>query len=76
MLLFAFAITLIACNSEKTTTLNVDFEKFELENGLQVVMHVDKSDPIVAVELMAHVGSAREIEGRTGFAHYFGCLLG
>ncbi|MDG1040854.1 MAG: pitrilysin family protein [Polaribacter sp.] len=75
MLLFAFAITLIACNSEKTTTLNVDFEKFELENGLQVVMHVDKSDPIVAVELMAHVGSAREIEGRTGFAHLFEHLL-
>ena len=75
-LLFAFAIVIIACNPEKkASTLNVDFEKFELENGLQVVMHVDKSDPVVAVELMAHVGSAREIEGRTGFAHLFEHLL-
>ncbi len=74
--LFAFAIVLIACNTEeKETSLNVPFEKFELENGLQVVMHVDKSDPVVAVELMAHVGSAREIEGRTGFAHLFEHLL-
>jgi zinc protease len=75
-LLFAFAIVLIACNTEKKeTSLNVPFEKFELKNGLQVVMHVDKSDPVVAVELMAHVGSAREIEGRTGFAHLFEHLL-
>ena len=77
LLLFAFAILLIACNPEKkeTTSLNVNFTKFELKNGLQVVMHVDKSDPVVAVELMAHVGSAREIEGRTGFAHLFEHLL-
>lgn len=76
ILLFAFAIVLIACNTEKKeTSLNVPFEKFELKNGLQVVMHVDKSDPVVAVELMAHVGSAREIEGRTGFAHLFEHLL-
>ena len=76
ILLFAFAIVLIACNTEeKETSLNVPFEKFELANGLQVVMHVDKSDPVVAVELMAHVGSAREIEGRTGFAHLFEHLL-
>lgn len=76
ILLFAFAIVLIACNTEKKeTSLNVPFTKFELKNGLQVVMHVDKSDPVVAVELMAHVGSAREIEGRTGFAHLFEHLL-
>ncbi len=76
ILLFAFAIVLIACNTEKKeTALNVPFEKFELKNGLQLVMHVDKSDPVVAVELMAHVGSAREIEGRTGFAHLFEHLL-
>ena len=60
ILLFAFAIVLIACNTEeKETSLNVPFEKFELANGLQVVMHVDKSDPVVAVELMAHVGSGK-----------------
>jgi len=53
----------------------VDFEKFELDNGLQVVFHIDRSDPIVAVALTAHVGSAREKVGRTGFAHLFEHLL-
>ena len=78
ILFIAFAISLVACNTdkkEKETALNVSFEKFELKNGLQVVFHLDKSDPVVAVELMAHVGSAREIEGRTGFAHLFEHLL-
>ena len=76
ILFVAFAFLLAACNTDKKeTSLNVPFEKFELENGLQVVLHVDKSDPVVAVELMAHVGSARETEGRTGFAHLFEHLL-
>ncbi len=78
VLLFIAVIFFIACNTEqkeKKTSLNVPFEKFELDNGLQVVLHTDKSDPVVAVELMVHVGSAREIEGRTGFAHLFEHLL-
>lgn len=53
----------------------IDFEKFTLPNGLEVVFHVDKSDPVVAVALTAHVGSAREKAGRTGFAHLFEHLL-
>jgi len=51
------------------------FEKFELDNGLDVIFHIDKSDPVVAVTLAAHVGSAREKPGRTGFAHLFEHLL-
>ncbi|SFT54935.1 zinc protease [Algoriphagus locisalis] len=54
---------------------NVEFEKFKLDNGLEVVFHIDRSDPVVAVSLTAHVGSAREKEGRTGFAHLFEHLL-
>ncbi len=53
----------------------VDFTEFELDNGLKVIFHVDRSDPVVAVALTAHVGSARELEGRTGFAHLFEHLL-
>ncbi len=56
-------------------SLKVDFEKFTLPNGLQVIFHVDRSDPVVAVSLTAHVGSAREKAGRTGFAHLFEHLL-
>jgi zinc protease len=56
-------------------TFKVDFEKFTLPNGLQVVFHVDRSDPVVAVAITAHVGSGREKAGRTGFAHLFEHLL-
>ena len=55
--------------------LKVDFQKFTLPNGLDVIFHIDRSDPVVAVNLTAHVGSAREKAGRTGFAHLFEHLL-
>lgn len=58
-----------------TPTFKVDYEKFTLPNGLEVVFHIDRSDPVVAVALTAHVGSAREKKGRTGFAHLFEHLL-
>lgn len=53
----------------------VPFESFTLANGLTTILHVDRSDPVVAVALTAHVGSAREKTGRTGFAHLFEHLL-
>lgn len=49
----------------------IPVETFVLPNGLRVVMNVDRSDPVAAVALVAHVGSAREVTGRTGFAHMF-----
>ncbi len=57
------------------TQLKVDYQKFTLPNGLDVIFHIDRSDPVVAVNLTAHVGSAREKAGRTGFAHLFEHLL-
>ena len=45
--------------------------QFQLDNGLEVIFHLDRSDPVVAVVLAARVGSARELPGRTGFAHLF-----
>lgn len=71
-------VSLIACTPSKkdaSPELKIDYEKITLDNGLDVIFHTDKSDPVVAVELMVHVGSAREIEGRTGFAHLFEHLL-
>ena len=53
----------------------VDYQTFTLDNGLNVIFHIDHSDPVVAVALTSHVGSAREKEGRTGFAHLFEHLL-
>ena len=49
----------------------IPFERYELDNGLEVILHVDDSDPLAAVAMTFHVGSAREVEGRTGFAHLF-----
>ncbi len=75
--------TIVACKQDEdkastsasTKEFKVEYEKFTLDNGLEVLLHVDKSDPVVAVSITAHVGSAREIEGRTGFAHLFEHLL-
>ncbi|MFT5294947.1 MAG: zinc protease [Colwellia sp.] len=61
--------------SSANSAINIEYNKFVLDNGLEVVFHVDRSDPVVAVALTAHVGSAREIKGRTGFAHLFEHLL-
>ncbi|WP_037320295.1 pitrilysin family protein [Salegentibacter sp. Hel_I_6] len=74
LLLCSFALS-STIQSQESTDFNVDFETFTLENGLNVIFHIDKSDPVVAVALTAHVGSAREKEGRTGFAHLFEHLL-
>ena len=62
---------LISCSSNSKTTFKIDYEKFELDNGLTVIMHQDKSDPLVAMATVVHVGSNREKPGRTGFAHFF-----
>ena len=51
--------------------LTIEYEKFTLENGLDVILQVDRSDPIVAVTTVIHAGSNREKPGRTGFAHFF-----
>ncbi|MFD2565675.1 M16 family metallopeptidase [Aquimarina rubra] len=61
--------------NEEVGKLSIDFEKYELENGLQVVLHQDKSDPIVSVAIQYGVGSNREKTGRTGFAHLFEHML-
>lgn len=60
---------------QNAASFKVQYEKFTLPNGLDVIFHIDRSDPVVAVSLTAHVGSAREKPGRTGFAHMFEHLL-
>lgn len=51
--------------------ISIPYEKFVLDNGLNVVLHPDRSDPIVHVDVTYHVGSAREEIGKSGFAHFF-----
>lgn len=65
------SILTILLSAAVYTQVNVPFEKYVLPNGLNVILHQDRSVPIVAVNVWYHVGSAREKPGKTGFAHLF-----
>ncbi len=73
VILLTFFIT--SCSRSGDQEFSVEYEKMVLDNGLEVIFHQDDSDPVTAVALTFHVGSAREKEGRTGFAHLFEHLL-
>src|SRR5690349_1837662 len=55
--------------------VDIPFERFQLPNGLTVVVHEDHKAPIVSVSVWYHVGSKDERPGRTGFAHLFEHLM-
>lgn len=69
----ASGLILTSCSkgTEPARAFEIPYEKYVLDNGLEVVLHEDHSDPIVAVATVVHVGSQREKPGRTGFAHFF-----
>lgn len=71
LLLLVAMFTFGCAEKQQEAELNIDYEKYTLSNGLDVILHVDKSDPIVALAIQYHVGSNREVPGRTGFAHLF-----
>jgi predicted Zn-dependent peptidase len=53
----------------------VKFEEYDLNNGLHVIIHQDKTAPVVTTSVMYHVGAKDENPDRTGFAHFFEHLL-
>ena len=55
--------------------VTIPFEKFKLDNGLTVILHSDRSLPLVAVNVWYHVGPANEPAHRSGFAHLFEHLM-
>ncbi len=67
----------LSCNLNNNSNANlaIEFEKYTLTNGLQVVLHSDASDPVVSLAIQYGVGSNREKTGRTGFAHLFEHML-
>jgi zinc protease len=71
--LLAFVLLMTTTNlAQKSDKLPpIKYQEMTLKNGLRVIMHEDKSTPIVAVNVWYHVGSKNEVEGRTGFAHLF-----
>jgi zinc protease len=53
----------------------ITYEKFQLPNGLKVIVHTDKTTPIIAFNLMYNVGARDENPTKTGFAHLFEHLM-
>ena len=64
------ALLLVAPAAGASDT-KIPFEKYELPNGLEVILSEDHATPVVHVEVWYHAGSKNEVAGRTGFAHLF-----
>ena len=58
-------------DTKQPLTATLSFEKYKLNNGLEVILHEDHRTPTVAVNIWYHVGSKDEPAGRNGFAHLF-----
>ena len=71
---FALSVTAFA-SDELATQVDLSYERFQLDNGLTVLVHTDHSTPTVFVGMWYGVGSKDEPEGKTGFAHLFEHLM-
>ena len=49
---------------------SVEFEKYTLKNGLDVILHQDNSAPVITTAVMYHIGAKDESNNKTGFAHF------
>ncbi|WP_439183122.1 M16 family metallopeptidase [Carboxylicivirga taeanensis] len=74
-LLLAFSLILASLGVVSAQSNKISFVEYDLDNGLHVILHEDKSTPIVTVSVMYHVGSKNENPERTGFAHFFEHLM-
>ena len=66
------AVFLVAFSS---SAQKVEFEEYDLSNGMHVILHQDKAAPVVITSVMYHVGAKDEQPDRTGMAHFFEHLL-
>jgi len=64
-----------AADKASTAIVQLDYQRFTLDNGLTVVVHEDRKAPVVFVGVWYHVGSKDEPEGKSGFAHLFEHLM-
>ena len=67
--------TLIALICFNLNSQSVNFQEFDLDNGLHVILHKDNSAPVVVTSVMYHIGAKDEDPDKTGFAHFFEHLL-
>ncbi|MFW5739774.1 MAG: M16 family metallopeptidase, partial [Myxococcota bacterium] len=71
--LFTALASNAAAQNQPLPTLAV--QQTSLDNGLDVILHVDPTTPTACVNIWYHVGSKDEPEGRNGFAHLFEHLM-
>lgn len=72
LIVLVMVTSLLSCKKEnKESNFSIPFEKYSLSNGLTVILNQDKSDPMTSLVIVYHVGSDREVPGKTGFAHLF-----
>lgn len=64
-------VTLVEQHDAVAGQAAIPYSKYQLDNGMTVILSPDHSDPLVHVDVTYHVGSARETQGYTGFAHFF-----
>ena len=74
-ILLSIATAESTTETESTQRIELPFEKYELDNGLDVILSEDHSVPFVQVNIWYNVGSKDEVAGRTGFAHLFEHLM-
>jgi zinc protease len=72
---FGIILLLVLMMGTIYAQVNIKFVEYDLPNGLHVILHVDKSAPIVSQVVTYHVGSKNEKPDRTGFAHFFEHLM-
>lgn len=70
-----FTLASLLFVAQFATAQEVEFEEYDLDNGLHVILHQDNSAPVVTTSVMYHVGAKDEDPERTGFAHFFEHLL-
>jgi zinc protease len=71
LLAAALALAAAPVAAQQRTSVDIPFEKYTLDNGLEVILAPDSTLPTVAVDLWYNVSSRDERQGRTGFAHLF-----
>jgi len=69
--LWSMLVIVMAASASAQKLPEIKYVKYQLPNGLQVILHEDHTVPMVSVNIWYHVGSANEKKGRTGFAHLF-----
>lgn len=67
--------TLVEKVNAEPGKLIIPYERYQLPNGLTLIVSEDHSDPVTHLNISYHVGSARETPGKSGFAHFFEHML-